>query len=208
MSWVQIADAPAGLAVNFYDYQQSAADFVLTNVVSGLDRTVPHTLKIKMLFVDGPANDVVQIFVDGALKHTGTTWEDYFRDQEGNPTHTVDSILFRTAGTAAPATAGKGFLIDNFTLFSGAVPLCTADCYVDAATGNDAFGGTSNADAKKTIQAAVDQVAPNGTVHVAAGSYAEAVTITKSGITLRVPARVRMRPSTRSSPAQSAALGH
>jgi parallel beta-helix repeat protein len=138
-----------------------------------------------MILVDGPANDVVQIFVDGVLKHTGTSWEDYFRDEEGNPTHTVDSILFRTGGSAAPATSGKGFLIDNLTLFSGAVPPCTTNCYVDAATGNDAFGGTSFADAKKTIQAAVNQVSPSGTVQVAAGSYAEAVSITKNGVTLQ-----------------------
>jgi pectin methylesterase-like acyl-CoA thioesterase len=65
------------------------------------------------------------------------------------------------------------------------VPLCTINSYVDAATGNDAFGGTSFADAKKTIQAAVDQVSPSGTVQVAAGSYAEAVSITKNGVTLQ-----------------------
>jgi hypothetical protein len=48
---------------------------------------------------------------------------------------------------------------------------CTTDCYVDDATGDDANGGTSGADAKKTIQAAVDQVDPGGTVHVATGTY-------------------------------------
>jgi hypothetical protein len=122
MSWVQMADTPTGLAVNFYDYQHGVGDFVLTNVASGLDRTTVHTIKVKMSFVDGPANDGVQIFVDGVLKHTGTSWEDYFRDVEGNPTHTVDSILFRTGGAAAPTTAGKGFLIDNLTIISGAVP--------------------------------------------------------------------------------------
>jgi hypothetical protein len=65
------------------------------------------------------------------------------------------------------------------------VPLCTINSYVGAATGNDAFGGTSFADAKKTFQAAVDQVSPSGTVQVAAGSYAEAVSITKNGVTLQ-----------------------
>ena len=50
--------------------------------------------------------------------HTGTSWEDYFRFCEGNPTRTVDSVLFRTAGDPAPATLGKGFLIDRFSTFS------------------------------------------------------------------------------------------
>ncbi len=57
---------------------------------------------------------------------------------------------------------------------------CTTDCYVDAATGDDANSGASPADAKKTIQAAVDQVSVGGTVHVAAGSYAEEPTVAKA----------------------------
>jgi len=126
MSWVQMADTSSGLEVNFFDYQSGAVEtgcvagtnFVLTNVASGLSRTVPHTIKITMQFVDGPANDVVQVYVDGVLSHTGTSWEDYFRECEENPSRTVDSLLFRTAGTAAPGTAGNGFVIDNLSLTS------------------------------------------------------------------------------------------
>ena len=118
MSWVQMADTPEGLEVNFFDYQRGVADFVQTNVASNLSRNVPHTIKISMTFVDGDSNDIVTVCVDGAACHTGTSWEDYYRDQEANPTRTVDSILFRTTGTAAPATAGQGFLIDNMLLNS------------------------------------------------------------------------------------------
>ena len=129
MSWIQMKDTPAGLEVNFFDYQSGAVEagcvtgdnFISSNVASGLDRTVPHTIKITMQFVDGPANDIVKVYVDGILKHTGTSWEDYFRECEGNPTRTVDSVLFRTGGTAAPATFGNGFLIDNLTLTSGPI---------------------------------------------------------------------------------------
>jgi hypothetical protein len=137
MSWVQMMDAPAGLEVNFFDYQDRAPygsflgdpkgcgpedDFVESNVASGLKRHVTHSLRVTMKFKDGPRNDVVKVYVDGELEHTGTSWEDYFRYCEGNPTRTVDSILFRTAGVPAPATIGKGFLIDRFSLFSGAGP--------------------------------------------------------------------------------------
>lgn len=126
MSWVQMADTPSGLEVNFYDYQSGAVEeecvtgenFVFTNVASGLDRSVPHTIRITMNFIDGPGNDVVQVYVDGVLEHTGTSWEDYFRECETNPSRTVDSILFRTGGVAAPNTAGFGFLVDNLTLTS------------------------------------------------------------------------------------------
>jgi len=125
MSWVQMTDTPAGLEVNFFDYQISAAPptgaFVFTNVISGLDRTVPHHIKITMQFVDGPENDCVQVYVDGALLHTGTSWEDFFRQVQPPGTRTVDCVLFRTGGTAAPATAGFGFLIDNLRVFSGPV---------------------------------------------------------------------------------------
>lgn len=127
MSWIQMADTPAGLDVNFYDYQSGAMEtgcalgtnFIFTPVATGLDRTVPHNIRVTMDFVDGVANDVVKVYVDGVLKHTGTSWEDYFRECEGNPTRTVDSILFRTGGIPAPATLGNGFLIDNLTLTSG-----------------------------------------------------------------------------------------
>ena len=126
MSWIQMADTPTGLAVNFFDYQdalnpgcaETGDAFVFTEVASGLDRSAPHTIAVRMWFVPGAGNDVVQVLVDGVLEHTGTSWEDYFRSCEGNPTRNVDSILFRTGGTAAPATQGNGFLIDNLSLES------------------------------------------------------------------------------------------
>lgn len=131
MSWIQMADTPTGLAVNFYDYQDGAVEpagtcvtgdnFVFTNVASGLDRTVPHTIKVTMDLVDGVNNDVVKVYVDGVLRHTGTSWEGYFNYCESNPTRTVDSILFRTGGAAVPATVGNGFVIDNLNLTSGPV---------------------------------------------------------------------------------------
>lgn len=129
MSWVQMADdSVLGMQVNFYDYQagldvgcNTGDGFVFTPLVDNLDRSVPHDIKVTMLFVDGPGNDVVEVWVDGVKRHTGTSWEDYFRDCEGNETRTVDSLLFRTS-SAAPATAGAGFYIDNIRLYSGEAP--------------------------------------------------------------------------------------
>ena len=64
-------------------------------------------------------------------------------------------------------------------------PDCTTICYVDAATGDDSFDGETPATAKKTIQAAVNQVSPNGTVDVAAGTYDEQVVIDGKSLTLQ-----------------------
>lgn len=57
---------------------------------------------------------------------------------------------------------------------------CTSVCYVDAATGNDTYGGDSLASAKQTIQAALNQVNVGGAVYVNDGSYNESPNITKS----------------------------
>lgn len=128
MSWVQMADTPQGLEVNFYDYRTAGQRFAFKNVASKLDRSTPHTVKITMTFPEGRANDVVNVYVDGVLLHTGTSWEDYFRDQDDGLTRTVDSVLFRTGGDAAPATVGQGFFIDNFSETSGTAPVAAVQC--------------------------------------------------------------------------------
>lgn len=147
MSWIQMQDTPDGLQVNFFDYVDAAPfgtlgspgdgcntedDFRFTEVATGLDRTVPHTIRLVMDFHDGPANDIVEVWVDGTLLHVGTSWEDYFHWCEGaggpydqgygsNESRTVDCLLFRTGGAAVPAHLGKGFLIDNLSISSGAI---------------------------------------------------------------------------------------
>jgi hypothetical protein len=139
MSYLRFEDAPDGINVFFDDVQSTTdpANFVETQIATDLSRAVPHTFKFVMDFVEGPSNDVVQIYIDGILVHTGTSWENYFRfDNESNPSlvsnsRTVDSLLFRQSGTATPANAGKGFLIDNYSLTSSTVaPTLTSETIV------------------------------------------------------------------------------
>ena len=99
----------------------------------------------------------------------------------------VVSLAVAAIALGLPATAGNGFLIDDLKQFSGLVPPpappdCTGspDCYVDDVNGNDANGGASFADAKKTIQAGIDAVGAGGTVHVAPGTYDESPVVDKS----------------------------
>jgi parallel beta-helix repeat protein len=186
MTFLRFNDTPTGLQVIFSDYQKAVNNFVTTVIANGLDRAVPHRVRMTVQFVDGVANDIVKVYIDGNLIHTGTTWEDYFRDGEVNPTRTVDSMLFQARSTAtppvtAPATLGNGFLIDNLTLYSGPVPVpppppCTTTCYVDAVNGSNSNTGVSAATAFKTIQKAIDTVQPSGTVRVLPGNYSETAT--------------------------------
>ena len=136
MSFIRMKDLPAGLSVEFAEYLDHPPfgtplnpaagcgledEFLITTVASGLSRNQPHTVKLTMDFVDGPRNDVVKVYVDGTLRHTGTSWEDFFRWCElTGESRTVDSMIFqaRTSGGQAPLTLGKGFLIDNLTYFS------------------------------------------------------------------------------------------
>lgn len=130
MSYLSFVDSATGIDVTFYDVTNagplpSVASFNPTSLGS-LNRNISHTIKFVINFVDGPANDVVKIYIDNALVHTGTSWEDYFRfDPEqsgsGNVLSPVNSLIFRASGTAAPSTLGNGYLIDNVVLTSSAI---------------------------------------------------------------------------------------
>lgn len=138
MSLLRFVDVAEGIQVSFADYRDVAPfgtatgddangcgagdNFVITNISTPLDRSAPHTVKLVIDFVDGPRNDVVKIYIDGVLQHTGTSWEDYYRycaEQVvfNNEVPTIDSLYFYYSGASpAPATAGNGFLFDNLTL--------------------------------------------------------------------------------------------
>lgn len=129
MSYLRFEDKADGIHVFFDDVTTSSnpADWNETDIAT-LSRTAPHTIKLSIDFANGPSNDVVKVYVDGALVKTGTSWENYYRyDDESNPTlandsRTVDSLLFRAAGSAAPATSGAGFLIDNVNVTTSTPP--------------------------------------------------------------------------------------
>ena len=130
MSYVGFDDQADGIHVIFYDVTDpgpvgTPAVFNPTDVVT-IDRTHPHSIKFSIDFVPGPGNDVVKLFVDGVLEITGTSWENYYRyDPEqtgsGNVVPTTSKLLFREGGTAVPANADKGYLVDNVLLASSNV---------------------------------------------------------------------------------------
>ncbi|HSX04935.1 MAG TPA: hypothetical protein VLF69_00485 [Candidatus Saccharimonadales bacterium] len=134
MSYLRFEDHSDGIHVFFDDVTDPThaenADTFNESDIATLGYTTPHTIKFSMDFVNGPDNDVVRVYIDGNLAKTGTSWEDYYRfDTESNPglaqnnSRTVDSLLFREGGTAVPANAGNGYLVDNALLLSGPVPI-------------------------------------------------------------------------------------
>jgi hypothetical protein len=161
MTYIRMEDGPGGLNVFFDDYEDRAPygspgtpataaagcgledDFIEYQVASNLSRLVPHTIKLTIDFVDGPRNDVVKVYVDGTLRQTGTTWEDYYRwcTESGGGTglalfdqsRTVDSQIFqaRSGGGACASCAGNGFLIDNLSFGSSQPPTSANQCKSD-----------------------------------------------------------------------------
>ena len=144
MSFVRMKHTATDLELEFVDVQGvdppntptpclGCANFV-TTPLGKFDPKKPHTVRLTMQFVDGPSNDIVQVFVDGNLVHTGRSWEDYYTlDTESSPTpadqvsRTVDSLLIRASGTAQPNTATKGFLFDDVSVTTGSVPTSSSE---------------------------------------------------------------------------------
>ncbi len=152
MSYLRFEDLSDGVHVFFDDATNpgpfgSATNFSDTHIAT-LSRTSAHTITFSIDFFAGPANDVVRIYVDGVLKATGTTWEDYYRfDSEqlgnGNLVRPVSKLLFREGGAPNPSNSGNGFLVDDLTLassattnacdfsISGSTMTLLADCVTD-----------------------------------------------------------------------------
>jgi hypothetical protein len=124
MSSIGINDTAAGLDVFFNDVTgtTSPVTFNEVQIATGLSRLTPHTIKYSMDFIDGESNDVVKIYIDGTLVHTGTSWENFYRyDNDAfpapdNKSRTVSSLVFYERGTAHEPNRWNGFVIDNVSL--------------------------------------------------------------------------------------------
>jgi hypothetical protein len=124
MSYLRFDDRTDGVHVLFDD-----ATFIDTDIAT-LNRASSHTVTFGIAFKTNAA-DLVSIYIDGSLVHTGTTWEDYYRNDpeqagNGNVVPSTSKLLFRESGTAHSGNAGNGFLVDGVSLASSASPTCTS----------------------------------------------------------------------------------
>ena len=108
--------------------------------------------------MNGPGNDVVKIYVDGVLKKTGTTWENYYRyDPEqagnGNQVPEIAKMLFRLGGVPAPTNLSNGFLVDGLSLASSTP--ATTNC-------NFVFSGGQYMDLRNNCTTDGTILVPNG----------------------------------------------
>jgi hypothetical protein len=149
MSYLRFEEGASGVKVFFVDVSDpgplpTVASFDETEIAT-VSRGAVHKIGFAIEFVPGPGNDVVKISIDGAVAHTGTTWEDYYRfdpEQTGgnNQLPVTSRLLFRVAGTAVPANSGNGFLIDHVELSSEGAPGPTG---ATGSTGSNGAGGAS-----------------------------------------------------------------
>lgn len=123
MSYLRFEDNASGIDVFFDDVQGTSnpANFVETKITT-LNRSAPHTVRLVLNTLDGSSNDIVKVWIDGVLIHTGTSWENYYRfDSESAAEQSpriVKTVLFRESGDAHTANAQKGFLFDNLSMQS------------------------------------------------------------------------------------------
>jgi hypothetical protein len=199
MSFLRFDDMTDGIHVHFYDYQDVAPfgsfaspadgcgagdDFVNLDVAT-ISRAAPHTIKLTMDFLPDPHNDIVSLYVDGALVHTGTSWEDYYRwctengggqaDPTKDVSRTVDSLIFMARSNVPlcnPSCAGKGYLFDNINMMSGPSTLptisVTKELYSLGVGTNDKFNLLIDGQVEA---GAVGNGGTAGPVHVAPGPH-------------------------------------
>ena len=88
-----------------------------------------HNIKLTMDTLTGPSNDIVNVYIDGSLVHTGTSWENYYRyDSEASAEQSprpVDTMIIQARGTAQPGDLG--FLFDNVSLSSSVTTITVPD---------------------------------------------------------------------------------
>ena len=170
MSYLRFDDTAAGISIRFIDVTSSGAPGTATFRTTELgvfSRTVPHDIKLLLNAVEGPSNDIVKVFVDGDLEHTGTSWEDYYRYHpeaaaEQSP-RIVNTMLIQARNTGNAAADGYGFLFDDVVLTSStdtAGPVITLE-------GDDTM--TVAEDSTFTDPGATAEDARDGSVEVTVG---------------------------------------
>ena len=128
MSFVGLRDVQNGvddgIQMTFFDTDASGA--FVPHELGVYPRDEVHTIKFDIKFVDGPANDIVRLYVDGTdmgeeLDECFTTWEQFYREVSHESVPVTNSIEFRVQGngTTIANLVGGGYLFDNVSNTTG-----------------------------------------------------------------------------------------
>jgi len=119
MSQIIFNDTPEGLKVEVEGFNSATDTMPKLIVAQGLNRSIPHHIKVAIDFKDGPDNDIVTVCVDRdtAKCQTAKTYEGFYSILSMVPT-TVRSVIFKPMSGVLPDTLGKGLYIDNFSSLS------------------------------------------------------------------------------------------
>ncbi|MGE9268278.1 MAG: hypothetical protein ACQKBY_09285 [Verrucomicrobiales bacterium] len=132
--YLNLVDVGTGIEVRTYDVGISTDPWNTATVatVATLNYTDWHDISMSIEFVDGlgagdVGNDIMHIYVNGSLVHTGSTWEAYYAGTSVQglalPTaQAVDSLSFRLAGAQESGNLGNGFFLDNVEVINEPVP--------------------------------------------------------------------------------------
>ncbi len=143
-SFLSIEDNGSGIDIDFFDTDGNIlgdagtenGGFRFTQAATGLSYNEVHNIAFDITFVDGiitdnvtgalSGNDVVKIYHDGTLIHTGTTWESYFQTTTEGQTppsvRAIDTLLFRLSTDNGFVSNGGGYYIDNVSISSVPIP--------------------------------------------------------------------------------------
>ena len=143
------------------------------NVVGRLYR---DGTEVDTVVFDNPANGVYTAYL--TISETPTTYSLSVTadNAAGTAYETFKDIIYEGAEPPDDKPLGENFQRTVSVTFTDGEPEAGAVMYVNASQGNDSYDGSTWAKAKKTIQAAINAVATNGTVIVTNGTYAPIVT--------------------------------
>jgi hypothetical protein len=159
---VSYADVPDERLVEYGDGDATLDGVAFEDhlVASQLDRTAAHRIRLEISFLEGADNDVARVYVDGALEFTGTSWENYYRNDPEAAGHNgqvpiVDQLSFRAGGADGEYDAAQrgdgGFVIDGLAFGSTGLPSGPRDG-IDGRDGLNGANGANGADGRPGAQ--------------------------------------------------------
>ena len=202
--WRIYGTRKVGAQIDYYydssvsiDSYRLAASAALVSV-AGEERTYRVTASLRKEASINKANVVGRLYRDGSEVDTAVfdntangVYTAYLTISETPTTYSLSVTADNAAGTAyetfqdiiyegaeppADKPLGENFQRTVSVTFADGEPEAGAVMYVSASRGNDSNDGLTWAKAKRTIQAAINAVAINGTVVVTNGTYAAIVT--------------------------------